>query len=109
RGGGWPSQPPVLCTRTKVIPLFPTSRIMVRSSLTRGRQPVATMAERGAAPATRPPPMEGAGRGRTSPGQERRFRTSREAFVKLARRHYDRLPGAGPKGGARRPRKRPEQ
>ena len=63
---------------------------------------MATMAERGAAPATRPPEMEGAGRGRTSPGQERRFRTSREAFVKLARRHYDRLPGAGPKGGARR-------
>jgi hypothetical protein len=31
-------------------------------------------------------------------GQGRRSRTSREAFVKLARGHYDPLPGAGHKG-----------
>jgi hypothetical protein len=40
----------------------------------------------------------------TSPGFGRRSGPSREAFVKLALRHYDRMPGAGLKGGARHPK-----
>ncbi len=60
--------------------------------------------ERGAAPAMCS--RKGAAAARitpraTSPLQRTTVRTSREAFVKTARRHYDRQPAARLKGGVR--------